>query len=295
MRLWFAAALVFLAGCGDQATISKGGRVPSEILTVYTLLPKEGPRAEATQQMMRGAKLALSEAGGKVGDLTIQFASADLPDSPDEEPVAAAVREIIRDTGTIAVIGDLDRRTARTTVPLLNGAGILHVSPGTGATGFLQPAEAPTFFPLVPPDTLDVEGKVAIEAEPGYDLTGTTDTARADTVVYAGSDYENARGVVTGVLEENRRADVILTQELATTDLARTLGPRVRAMSSWEGTPSGFAETFPGVEPGRFAIAGYTAMIAVLDAIRRAEDAQVRADVIAAFRAPGPGPLRLVD
>jgi len=309
LLLTLAAAL---AGCGDRASITGGGRVAGQILTVYTLLPREGPRAQAAADMVRGAKLALAQAGGRVGALTVQFATADEPvgagGEVDEEAVATAVEEVVRDTGTIAVIGDLDARTARVSVPLLNAVGVLHLSPGTGATGFAQPAREPTFVSLVPSDAAQAAalarraaGRVAVEAEGTQAaqalaeavrarLGGTVATRRADTVVYAGSDPVNARGVVEGVLAENRRARVLLPQELATTDLARTLGPRVRALTAVPGTvPPGFAATFPGATPGPFVQAGWEAMRVVLAALRRAgPEATTRRAVVDAVLATHP-------
>ncbi len=104
----------------------------------------------------------------------------------------------------------------------------------------------------------------------------TVSTARARTVVYAGTDPENARGVIDSVLRENRRAAVVTTAPIA---------PRARVRVLGAGTPAGFADAFPGVAPGPYARAGFDAMNAVLDALRRAgRKAQTRQAVIRAFR-----------
>jgi ABC-type branched-subunit amino acid transport system substrate-binding protein len=137
------AALVAaaLAGCGDRSAITAGGEVPGTIVTVYVLVPysPEG------RDLVRGAKLALAEAGGRAGRLTVQFAS--LPEPADAEGIASAVRDIVHDTGTIAVIGDLEARTAAVSGPLLNAVGLLHVSP-IAPTAIEQPAPRRTFFAL---------------------------------------------------------------------------------------------------------------------------------------------------
>ena len=141
-----ATALVLvaaaLAGCGDRSAVEDGGRVPGEILTVYVLVPREAP---AAGQVIRGAKVALAQAGGRIGRFTVQFATADLP--AGEDAAADAVEDVVRDVGTIAVIADLGPASARTTAPLLNAVGLLHVSPGPAAQ-VAQPAALRTYFPL---------------------------------------------------------------------------------------------------------------------------------------------------
>ncbi len=211
--------------------------------------------------------------------------------------------------------------------PLLNAAGILHVSPGAGAPATVEPSGRPTFSSLVPSDRAQAAaiarvagGRVAVEAEGGEAAQAladaiqaavgkTVDTARAETVVYAGSDPVNARGVVEGVLAETRRARVILPQELWSTDLPEALRGRSRvrfATAVPEAAPAGFAAAFrrayPGVAPGPFSQGGWRAMRAALDAIRRAgANGQSRQAVIDGYLGADPGrrtdaqPFRLVS
>jgi hypothetical protein len=137
---------VALASCGDRTSIEAGGRAPGDVLTVYLLVPYEGPSAGAARDMIRGAKLALAQADGRAGEVTVQFATAALPEGDDA--IADAVEGVVRDVGTIAVIGDLDAGAARVTAPLLNAAGILLVSPGPPASDVAQPAAQRSYFPL---------------------------------------------------------------------------------------------------------------------------------------------------
>jgi ABC-type branched-subunit amino acid transport system substrate-binding protein len=141
--LILALVAAALTGCGDRSAITAGGEVPGEIVTVYVLVPysPEG------RDLVRGAKLALAAAGGRAGRLTVQFAS--LPEPADTEGVAVAVRDIVHDVGTIAVIGDLDANTAAVSAPLLNAVGLLHVSP-IAPTPVDQPSSRRTFFPFGP-------------------------------------------------------------------------------------------------------------------------------------------------
>ena len=288
-----------LAGCGDRASIREGGKTPGDILTVYTLVPD----TPAGTDLVRGAKLALAQAGGRVGDLTVQFASAREP-GDDAEGVASAVRDIVRDTGTIAVIGDLDPRTARISGPLLNAVGFLHVSP-IAPVSFPQPSARRNFFTFgATPDeqaraiVREADAPFAVEAEPDGEALAaavrraagrTVATARARTIVYAGTDRESAAGIVPRLLRENPRARVVLPSVLA----GVVKGPRVRALVT-EAPPVGYGLTFDGDVPGPYATAGYDAMNAVLAALRRAgKRAQERPAVIEAFRAPAPARLVL--
>ncbi len=289
---------VALAGCGGRASIREGGKTPSDVLTVYTLVPAT-PQGD---DLVRGAKLALAQAGGRVGKLTVQFASAREPDA-NLEGVAAAVRDIVRDTGTIAVIGDLETRTARVSGPLLNAVGLLHVSPLAPLT-FPQPSARRTFFAFgAGPEeqaraiVAGARKPIAVEAEPGGEALAaairtaagrSVATQDARTVVYAGEDAVNARGVIADVLRNNRRAEVITTVPV------EGLGPRVKALQPDAALPSGFATVFPDTEAGPYAAIGYDAMNAVLAALRRAgRRAQVRPAVIEAFRAPAAPRLTL--
>jgi len=161
-----AAALLLAlvaAGCGGGGGegIVRGGTVIGETLTVYSVLP--GPARGEARDVVDGQRLALQQAGGRAGSFKVNFTSLDATSgaSGDELPgeVASAVRQAIADPQVIAVIGDLEPETAQISVPLLNSAGILHVSPllldgrftaGPSADRY-YPAGKRTFFRSFPP------------------------------------------------------------------------------------------------------------------------------------------------
>lgn len=250
-----------LTGCGDRSDITGGGTVEGDALTVYVL----APFTPQGRDLVRGAKLALRDAGGRSGRFSVQFAAQ--PEPATTEGIADAVREIVVHQDTIAVIGDLDPRTAQISAPLLNAAGILHVSP-IAPTTVEQPAAQRTFFATgrAPADeaaaiVARATFPIAVEFEPGGEALAdairaragrTVPTRRARTVVYAGSDPVNAGGTIAAIRRENPRARVI----------------RATGM----------------LAPER---AGYAAMKAVLAALDRAGGgAANRTRVIAAFRPP---------
>lgn len=155
-----------VAGCGEGEGIVRGGTIIGETLTVYSVLPQPA-RGEA-RDVVDGERLALQQAGGRAGAFKVNFASLDSTgggETGDELPgqVASAVRQAIADAQVIAVIGDREAETALISVPLLNSAGILHVSPaltdrrfteggGPGEPERFYPAGERTFFPVFPPD-----------------------------------------------------------------------------------------------------------------------------------------------
>jgi hypothetical protein len=286
-RAALVLAVAALAGCGDRTAITTGGRVPGEILTVYVL----APRTDEGTDLVRGAKLALAQAGGRVGKLTVQFASADEPGG--EEPLATAVRDLVRDTGTIAVI---DAHANAVTVPLLNAVGLLHVSP-VSPQPFAQPSPDRTFFAFgATPEQMaaairrDTRGPYAVEFAPDGEaladaMRPTVPARRARTIVYAGPD----RPVARSLLRENPRALVVVRDRAAAPH-----APRVRVVEADGAPPPGFAEAFGGAEAGPLARAGFDAMNAVLAALRGAgKRAQNRQAVIDAFTPPDAAALRL--
>ena len=115
-----AAALVGCGGGGSDA-ISGGGKVAGQTVTVYSLVTDPGGR---NRDFVDGEKLALSDAGGRVGSLAVNFNSFDL--GTEESDEAEAVRRAVNDPGIIAAVVD----ATPVTVPLFNAAGVLQVAPG---------------------------------------------------------------------------------------------------------------------------------------------------------------------
>jgi branched-chain amino acid transport system substrate-binding protein len=162
--------------------------------------------------------------------------------------------------------------------------------------------------------------RVAVEAEAGRfaqaladSIAGAatgrvrlvTDSARADAVVYAGTDLESAVGVAEGLARENPDAALVFPDELTRAGLAERLDPAARrravlvsSVPEPGSTPelrefeAAFAAEF-GRRPGPYAVLGWRAMRSVLDAMDRAgERSNVRRAVIDAWfeRRPMPTP-----
>jgi ABC-type branched-subunit amino acid transport system substrate-binding protein len=250
-----AVLAVLVAGCGDTEETDRGGVVLGQTLTVYSVLPDDPSSAGTAQDLIDGEKLALAQAGGRSGSYLVNFAT--LRFEEDADAIADVVRQAMRDPAVMAVIGDLDSRSARVSVPLLNAGGVLHLSPGATYTGFVAPAPGTgedepdrwtpsgqrTFAPLAPTDVVQARAlaaaatgdAVAVEAEAGEAALALAQAVRqqlarrltgagpASTVIYVGDDPDDALGVIEALGREAPRARVVLPEALLRTDLAARL------------------------------------------------------------------------
>ncbi len=140
-------ALASLAiGCAaDQST---AGRISGGFATVYSSLPRQGPHAQQSRNIINAQKLALSQAGGEAGRFKINFAVSDdstsqgQGDAPgwNADRVANNARSAVENSHTIAYIGDFDSAATAISLPITNGAGIAQLSPASTAAGLTRPA-----------------------------------------------------------------------------------------------------------------------------------------------------------
>lgn len=132
------AAAAALAGCGVVGN-SNAANDLAQTLTVYSSLPLQGPDQARQQTIVNGEKLALAQEGGHVGRFHISIASLDDADpsqggwTPDITSQAA--RQAVQDKTTIAYIGDYDSGATAISLPLINEANILQISPASGYVG----------------------------------------------------------------------------------------------------------------------------------------------------------------
>ncbi|HEX5622435.1 MAG TPA: hypothetical protein VFX51_28685 [Solirubrobacteraceae bacterium] len=309
-RLAALAVVAALVGCGsDRSTIERGGRIVGPNLTIYSSVPRPGEGLG--RDLVDAQKLAIAQAGGRAGEFGINFVSigeGPLGRDATVKVAAASAEQVIRDPQAIAVIGTLRSDTAMTTVPLFNAAGILQVSLGAGYPGFTDPiasGEPDHWFPSGHPtfarevgDDVDqastlvrAAGKrVAIESEAGKvpealadavrDAAGdrlVDDPARADGIVYAGTDLRSAIGVAEALARENPRARIVFPDELTRAGIASRLPRAVRRRSVFVTSAPPRDRTFEdafeaqyGRRPDPYAVLGYRAMQRVLEAIEAA-------------------------
>jgi len=154
-----AAGLLAVTGCGgdddgggDEGEAGGGGTV-----TVYSSLPLQGaPRAQS-EKMVNGIELALEQAGGKAGNVTVEYVSLDdaTPQAGSWTPEAtsANARKAAQDDSSIAYIGEFNSGATAVSLPILSEAGIAQVSPANSAVGLttdgpgVQPGEPEKYYP----------------------------------------------------------------------------------------------------------------------------------------------------
>jgi branched-chain amino acid transport system substrate-binding protein len=192
MKCGVAVALLAVAfgvaACGDDDTGGGGGggdEGGGQKLTIYSSLPLQGAARAQALATVNGAKLALKQAGGRVGDFSIDYVSLD--DSTAQaggwEPgqTASNARKAISDDATIAYIGEFNSGATAVSLPLLNEAGIAQVSPGNTAVGITSddpgasPGEPDKYYPtgkrtyarILPKDTYQGAALAALAKEEG--------------------------------------------------------------------------------------------------------------------------------
>ena len=138
-----AACVTLASGCGSVsgASSSQGNQ-----LTVYSSLPLQGPSGAISTQIVGGEKLALHDSGGRIGPFKISYDSLDdsSPTSGQWDPgvTASNAKTAANDPSTIAYLGDYNSAATAISLPLINAADILQVSPASPYAGLTSSAYA---------------------------------------------------------------------------------------------------------------------------------------------------------
>jgi branched-chain amino acid transport system substrate-binding protein len=177
-----AAVLVATAsGCGS---VSGAANSQGNQLTVYSSLPLQGPSGAVSAQIVNGEKLALHDSGGHIGPFKISYDSMDdsSPTSGQWDPsvTASNAKTAANDPSTIAYLGDYNSAATAVSLPLINAAGILQVSPASPYAGLTSSAyagqdEPERFYPtgrrsfarLQPGDPAQARAQVALMRDLG--------------------------------------------------------------------------------------------------------------------------------
>ncbi|MEY2515644.1 MAG: branched-chain amino acid transport system substrate-binding protein [bacterium] len=172
-----AVVVLALAGCGGAATDDGGPQSGSRTVTIYSSMPLNGPERQSSQDMVNAIKLALMQAGGKAGALSVTYVSLDSATKQDKawtsDQVLENARTAVRDINTIAYIGDRDSAATALSLPLTNEGDVLQVSPtssydGLTRAGGVRTGEPERFYPsgkrtfgrLVPADHVQASALV---------------------------------------------------------------------------------------------------------------------------------------
>jgi branched-chain amino acid transport system substrate-binding protein len=140
-----AAATAALGGCGGVGSADTTEAAGSQ-LAIYSSLPLQGPEAQASEQIVNGEKLALADARGRAGDFKVGYLSLDdaNPTTGQWSPgvTATNAKTAADDTSTIAYLGDYDSGATAVSLPLINAAGILQLSPASPYVGLTSSLDA---------------------------------------------------------------------------------------------------------------------------------------------------------
>jgi branched-chain amino acid transport system substrate-binding protein len=174
-----ALALVVAA-----AAIALPATAAAEDLTVYSSLPLVGSLRPQAADTVRGEQLALEQSGNRAGAFRIRLVS--LNDGTKRvgtwapARVAANARRAVSDPSTIAYLGEFNSGASAISIPILNEAGILEISPSNSYVGLTrkeaaQPREPEKYYPtdvrtfgrIAPPDHLQAAALAALMQDEG--------------------------------------------------------------------------------------------------------------------------------
>jgi len=181
-------SLLLLAACGSSNSSSSsskaaGGGASSSssaapsggggnAIDVYSSLPLQGASSAQTIPLVNGIKLALSQAGNKAGNFTVNYQSLDDSTAAagkwDPGQTAANARKVAADPKAVYYMGEFNSGASEVSIPILNQAGIPQVSPANTYVGLTTnlPGSAPgepdkyyptgkrTYLRIVPIDSI---------------------------------------------------------------------------------------------------------------------------------------------
>jgi branched-chain amino acid transport system substrate-binding protein len=180
-------ALAFgVAACGssDKSSTSGGGSTGSSNLTIYSSLPLQGDSRPQSEAVVNGEKLALQEHGGKVGNFNVKYVSLDDSTAAtgkwDPGATSSDARKAAQDKSTIVYLGEFNSGASAISIPILNEAGIMQISPSNTYVGLTRsegadkgepdkyyPSGKRTFGRVVPADHIQAAAQVAFQKSQG--------------------------------------------------------------------------------------------------------------------------------
>ena len=119
------------------------GAPAEEVITLVSSLPRTGSANAQTTTIVNGIRLAIQQAGGKVGPFTIRFQDWDdaSPERGQWDPAVenANADKALADPDVMAYIGTYNSGAAKVVMAKLNQAGLAMVSPGNTYVGLTKP------------------------------------------------------------------------------------------------------------------------------------------------------------
>ena len=128
-----SAVLVFAAcGGGTSANLNKNIQIAVE-------LPFQGSDKATSDPILNGIRLAVKQAGGKVGDFIVTVPNSAVYDDAlngahDPQTGANNMTKIVGEPNYVAVVGPVNSGVAKAQIPISNAAGLLQCSPSNTNT-----------------------------------------------------------------------------------------------------------------------------------------------------------------
>ena len=217
---------------------------------MYSSLPLQGASKNQAQAITNGMKLALDQAGGKVGDYTIKYVSLD--DSTAQagawtpEAASANARKAAQDDCTIAYLGEFNSGGSAVSLPILNEAGVPQNGLTNTAVGLTsdapgsEPGEPDKYYPsgdrhyvrIVPKDDIQGAALVTMMKQDGCENVFMTN----DKEVFGAGLARNIELIAKeqGLRRDRQRGD---RQERRQLSLAGRRARAARAPTAWS-TPA---------------------------------------------------------
>ncbi len=171
--VFFPAALAALAvAIGAGCSGCSGGGGDQDKITIVSSLPRTGSAMGQTDTIVNGIRLAIDEYGGKVGPFTIEYLDWDDATANAGKWAAEAegtnARKAAADPNVMAFIGPYNSGAAKVSMPILNDAGLVQISPActwpgltkavpgenSGEPEIYRPSKKITFCRVCPTDNI---------------------------------------------------------------------------------------------------------------------------------------------
>ena len=176
--------VVACGGEGDDADPA-ATESASKAVTIYSSYPLQGAGRRQSIAAVNGAKLALEQAGGKAGNVTVTYKPLDDATAQaanwTPEQTSANARKAAQDDSTAVYLGEFNSGATAVSLPILNEAGIAQISPSNTAVGLTSdepganPGEPDKYYPtgqrtfarIVPKDTIQGAAVATLMKEDG--------------------------------------------------------------------------------------------------------------------------------
>src|SRR4051794_37079365 len=138
-RVASATALAALVAAWTPA--AGAAAAPCAKLRLYSSQPLQGSAAAQGRDLVAAERLALDEAHGRAGGVPVRYVALDDATAAgwDAAQVTANARRAARDRCAIAYLGEYNSAATEVSLPLLNRAGILQITPANSAEQLTRP------------------------------------------------------------------------------------------------------------------------------------------------------------